>query len=325
MKAINQRQEHTGSYYAASVNEVTDYPVLEGAKSADVCVVGAGFTGTATALSLAERGYSVALVEANRVGWGASGRNGGQVINGMGGIETLRKKHGNGIAEILNNLRWGGNDIIRERVAKYGIQCDLKDGYLEVATKPSQVSYIDEFAEDRESHPSDFAYEVWDREKTCDMLGTDAYHGGFVCYRDGHLHPLNLCIGEARAAHNLGVQIFEQSPVTGITHGKRPRVETASGYVEADSVVLAGNAYIQLEPKHLSNLIFPPAATSLRPNRWPTTSPNQSTGRMWRSVTSTRLSTTTDCPPTSVCCSAAPVTTLGGIRRASNRISCRAC
>lgn len=257
MKAINQRQEHTGSYYAASVNEVTDYPVLEGAKSADVCVVGAGFTGTATALSLAERGYSVALVEANRVGWGASGRNGGQVINGMGGIETLRKKHGNGIAEILNNLRWGGNDIIRERVAKYGIQCDLKDGYLEVATKPSQVSYIDEFAEDRESHPSDFAYEVWDREKTCDMLGTDAYHGGFVCYRDGHLHPLNLCIGEARAAHNLGVQIFEQSPVTGITHGKRPRVETANGYVEADSVVLAGNAYSQFEPKHLSNLIFP--------------------------------------------------------------------
>jgi glycine/D-amino acid oxidase-like deaminating enzyme len=257
MKAINQRQEHTGSYYAASVNEVTDYPVLEGAKSADVCVVGAGFTGTATALSLAERGYSVALVEANRVGWGASGRNGGQIINGMGGIETLRKKHGNGIAEILNNLRWGGNDIIRERVAKYGIQCDLKDGYLEVATKPSQVSYIDEFAEDRESHPSDFAYEVWDREKTCDMLGTDAYHGGFVCYRDGHLHPLNLCIGEARAAHNLGVQIFEQSPVTGITHGKRPRVETANGYVEADSVVLAGNAYSQLEPKHLSNLIFP--------------------------------------------------------------------
>ena len=257
MKAINQRQEHTGSYYAASVNEVTDYPVLEGAKSADVCVVGAGFTGTATALSLAERGYSVALVEANRVGWGASGRNGGQIINGMGGIDSLRKKHGNGIAEILNNLRWGGNDIIRERVAKYGIQCDLKDGYLEVATKPSQTSYIDEIAEDRESHPSDFAYEVWDREKTCDMLGTDAYHGGFVCYRDGHLHPLNLCIGEARAAHNLGVQIFEQSPVTGITHGKRPRVETANGYVEADSVVLAGNAYSQLEPKHLSNLIFP--------------------------------------------------------------------
>ncbi len=257
MKAIDQRQEHTGSYYAATVNEVTDYPRLEGAQSVDVCVVGAGFTGTATALSLAERGYSVALVEANRVGWGASGRNGGQVINGMSGLETLRKKHGNGIAEILDNLRWRGNDIIRERVSKYDIQCDFKDGFLEVATKPSQVRHLDEYAKDRESHPSEFGYEVWDREKTCDMLGTDAYHGGFLCNRDGHLHPLNLCIGEARAAHNLGVKIFEQSPVTGIKHGKRPRVETADGNVEADSVVLAGNAYSQLEPKHLSNLVFP--------------------------------------------------------------------
>ena len=257
MKATDQRQEHTGSYYAASVNEVTNYPLLEGAKSVDVCVVGAGFTGTATALSLAERGYSVALVEANRVGWGASGRNGGQIINGMSGLETIRKKHGDGIADILDNLRWSGNDIIRERVAKYDIQCDLKDGYLEVATNARQVRYLDEFSADRAAHPSGHAYEIWDREKTRDMLGTDAYHGGFVCYRDGHLHPLNLCIGEARAAHNLGVQIFEQSPVTGITHGKRPRVETANGYVEADSVVLAGNAYSQFEPKHLSNLVFP--------------------------------------------------------------------
>ncbi len=257
MKVRDQRQEHTGSYYAATVNEVTNYPILEGAKSVDVCVVGAGFTGTATALSLAERGYSVALVEANRVGWGASGRNGGQIINGMSGLETIRKKHGDGIADILHNLRWGGNDIIRERIAKYDIQCDLKDGYIEVATNARQVGYLDEYAADRAAHPSSYDYEIWDREKTRDMLGTDAYHGGFVCYRDGHLHPLNLCIGEARAAHNLGVQIFEQSPVTGITHGKRPRVETANGYIEADSVVLAGNAYSQFEPKHLSNLVFP--------------------------------------------------------------------
>jgi glycine/D-amino acid oxidase-like deaminating enzyme len=257
MKATDQRQEHTGSYYAASVNEVTNYPCLEGAKSVDVCVVGAGFTGTATALSLAERGFSVALVEANRVGWGASGRNGGQLINGMSGLETIRKKHGDGIADILDNLRWSGNDIIRERIAKYDIQCDLKDGYLEVATNTRQVRYLDEYAADRAAHPSGHDYEIWDREKTRDMLGTDAYHGGFVCYRDGHLHPLNLCIGEARAAHDLGVQIFEQSPVTGITHGKRPRVETANGYIEADSVVLAGNAYSQFEPKHLSNLVFP--------------------------------------------------------------------
>ena len=257
MKASDQEQEHTRSYYAATVNEVTDYPVLQGDQSADVCVVGAGFTGVSTALTLAERGYSVALVEANRVGWGASGRNGGQLINGISGLEKIRKKHGNGIADMLWDLKWRGNDIVYDRVERYDIQCDLKSGFLEVASKLSQLSYLAEYAEDRKRHNFPYDYEIWDRDKTREMLGTDAFHGGFVCYRDGHLHPLNLCIGEARAAHNLGVQIFEQSPVTGIEHGSRPRVKTAAGVVEADSVVLAGNAYSRLEPDHLSNLVYP--------------------------------------------------------------------
>ena len=257
MRKEHQKQEHTNSYYAASVNEVTNYPTLEGARSADVCVVGAGFTGVATALTLAERGFSVALVEANRVGWGASGRNGGQLINGISGLSKIAEKRGSDYESMLWDLKWRGSDIIYERVEKYGIQCDFKSGFLEVATKASHVSYFDEFAAERERHNFPHRYEIWDRDTTRANLGTDAFHGGFVCYRDGHLHPLNLCIGEARAAHELGVQIFEQSPVTGIEHGSRPRVTTASGYVEADSVVLAGNAYSMLEPKHLSNLVFP--------------------------------------------------------------------
>lgn len=257
MRAADQKQEHTGSYYAATVNDVTDYPKLEGSHSADVCVVGAGFTGVATALTLAERGYSVAIVEANRVGWGASGRNGGQLINGINGLNKVRKQHGDGIADMLWDMKWRGNDIVYDRVEKYGIQCDLKSGFVEVAPKPSHVRYFEEYAEDRRRHDFPYNYEIWDRQKTCELLGTDAFHGGFVCYRDGHLHPLNLCVGEARAAHNLGVQIFEQSPVTGIQHGARPRVTTDHGVVEADSVVLAGNAYGRLEPKYLSNLVFP--------------------------------------------------------------------
>jgi len=257
MKMINQKQEHTSSYYAATVNDVTDYPVLEGHRSADVCVVGAGFTGISTALTLAERGYSVALVEANRVGWGASGRNGGQLINGISGLSKIRKKHGDGIADMLWDLRWRGNDIIFERIEKYAIQCDLKSGYVETALKPGHVADLEDYAEEMRRHNFPYEYEMWDREKTRAMLGTDAYIGGFICYRDGHLHPLNLCIGEARAAQELGVQIFEQSPVTGVEHGDRPTVKTASGSVEADSVVLAGNAYSKLEPQHLSNLVFP--------------------------------------------------------------------
>ena len=145
MKAIDQKQEHTRSYYAASVNEITDYPRLEGANTADVCVVGGGFTGVSTALTLAERGYSVAIVEANRVGWGASGRNGGQLIHGISGLEKIRKKHGDGVADVLWDLKWRGNDIIRERVEKYGIQCDLKDGFAEVATKPGQTEWFADY------------------------------------------------------------------------------------------------------------------------------------------------------------------------------------
>ena len=257
MKAIDQMQEHTGSYYAASVNEVTDYPVLEGSQAVDVCVIGAGFSGVSMALTLAERGYSVALVEANRVGWGASGRNGGQVIHGISGLEKIRRKHGDSVAGMLWDLKWRGNDIIRERVAKYAIQCDLKDGYAEVATKPGQIEWFADFVADRERHNAPKTWEIWDRDKTRGLLGTEAFHGTFVCFRDGHLHPLNLCIGEARAAHNLGVQIYEQSPVTGIGHGTQPRVKTERGYVDADAVVLAGNAYSRLERKHLSNLVFP--------------------------------------------------------------------
>ncbi len=269
MLAHEQKQEHTSSYYAATVNEVTNYPVLEGDHQADVCVVGGGFTGIATALTLAERGFSVAVVEANRVGWGASGRNGGQLISGLKGLDKIHKKYGASVTDMVWEMKWRGNDIIRERVENYGIDCDLKDGYAEVATKPKQVEWLQEYVDARVAHDAPETYEVWDRDETQDKLGTDAYHGAFVCYRDGHLHPLNLCIGEARAAAGLGAKIFEQSPVAEIEHGPRPRVRTANGCVEADSVVLCGNAYSRLERKHLSNLVFPAGSYIIATERLP--------------------------------------------------------
>ncbi len=257
MNPAHQKQEHTRSYYAASVNDRTAYPELEGHHSVDVCIVGGGFTGVATALTLAERGFKVAVVEANRIGWGASGRNGGQMINGMSALEKIGKMHGNDVDDLLWDMRWRGNHIIRERVSKYAIDCDLKDGYVEVARKPSQLKYIEEAAAEREKRNFPYRHEIWDRDKTRDMLGTDSFLGTFACYYDGHLHPLNLCIGEARAAEKLGTLFFEQSPVTGIDHGERPTVRTANGHIAANAVVLAGNAYGRLEPKHLANLVFP--------------------------------------------------------------------
>ena len=131
--------EHINSYYAASVNSKTNYPPLEGSKKADVCVIGAGFTGVAASLSLAERGYDVSLIEANRVGWGASGRNGGQIIGGFSGEEEMLKKYGEEFESVIWNMRWEGHDIIKKRVKKYSINCDLKWGYLDVALKNRHI------------------------------------------------------------------------------------------------------------------------------------------------------------------------------------------
>lgn len=257
MQAGTQAQEHCASYYAATATERTDYPSLQGHETADICIVGAGFTGIATALTLAERGYSVAVVEANRVGWGASGRNGGQVIGGISGESRLARRYGDGIADVLWDMHWRGNDIIWERVTKYQIDCDLKPGYIEVALKQRHMRELQEQYEEYEAHDFDYEYRILSREETREVVGTDAYIGGMINMRNGHVHPLNLCLGEARAAAGLGVKFFEQSPVTGIQHGDKPRVTTASGQVEANTVVLAGNAYHKLERRHLSGLTFP--------------------------------------------------------------------
>jgi glycine/D-amino acid oxidase-like deaminating enzyme len=256
MKKEHKNQEHTGSYYAASVNHRTDYPRLEGGHSTDICIIGAGFTGVASALTLAERGYKVTVVEANRVGWGASGRNGGQMIRGISGESKILKKFGSEYEDLLWNMRWRGHEIIHERVQKYGIQCDLKSGYMDVASKPRQMAELEEEVAMMDKHGFPFEYRLLDKAETRETIGTDAYVGALLNYRDGHLHPLNLCIGEARAAESLGVQIFEQSPVTNIVHGARPRVETADGYVEADSVVMAGHIWHRLEQQKLSGTTF---------------------------------------------------------------------
>lgn len=246
-------QPHTGSYYAATVNEHTDFAPLRGDASADVCVIGAGFTGIATALTLAERGFDVRVVEANKVGWGASGRNGGQVIGGIAGEKHIRRVCDD---KLLREMRWAGHDIIRRRVDEYDIDCDFKYGYVDVAIKPRHLR--DLAAEFERLQREAFAQEfrLLDRDETRAMIGTAAYLGGLLNMGNGHLHPLNLCIGEARAAVSRGATLYEGSQVLYIEHGKRPKVITRQGSVTADAVVIAGNAYHLVEPR-LRGIMFP--------------------------------------------------------------------
>ena len=251
-----QTQAHTGSYYAATVNHVTDFAPLRGKQTADICVIGAGFTGISTALHLAERGYDVHVVEANRVGWGASGRNGGQMIGGISGEKAVAKHLGKEVDEVFAELRWEGHNIIRERVNTYGIQCDLKSGYLDVAIKKRHLRDIHEECEQLTRHNFPFELRVLSKEETGDLIGTDAYIGSLLNMGNGHLHPLNLCIGEATAAQTLGATIYEQSPVLEIRKGARASVITKDGSVTADAVVIAGNAYHMIEPK-LRGIMFP--------------------------------------------------------------------
>jgi len=249
-------QSHTGSYYAASVGDVTDFTPLRGEKSADICVIGAGFTGISSALHLVERGYNVHVIEANRVGWGASGRNGGQIIGGIAGEEAIAKNLGKDADVVFKDLRWAGHNIIRERVQKYGIECDLKFGYLDVAIKQRHLR--DQQADFDRMQNDEFPHEfrMLSADETRETIGTDAYIGSLLNMGNGHLHPLKMCVGEARAAVSLGATIYEQSPVIDIEKGNRPRVVTQRGSITADAVILAGNAYHVLDKK-LRGIMFP--------------------------------------------------------------------
>jgi len=249
-------QSHTGSYYAASINNITDFAPLRGSANADVCVIGAGFTGISTALHLVERGYNVHVIEANKVGWGASGRNGGQMIGGIAGEKVILKHHGPSIAKLLFKMRWDGHEIIRQRVHQYGIQCDLKSGYLDVAIKKRHIRDFNKEYEYLEQYNFPHECRLLSKQETRDLIGTDAYIGAMKNMANGHLHPLNLCIGEAQAAVVQGATIYEKSEVQSIKQGDRPIVVTETGSVTADFVVIAGNAY-QFVNKKLRGQIFP--------------------------------------------------------------------
>ncbi len=253
---MRNSQEHTASYYAATRNDSTNYAPLRGTHRCDVAVVGAGFTGVSTALYLAERGYDVALLESHRVGWGASGRNGGQLIDGFVDTGKIGKRFGLAAADMAYRMGLECRDIVVDRIGQYAIDCDLKMGYLDLALRPADMRQFEETlaSKRRMNYPHDVR--IVEAPDLGEYIGSDRYVGGLVNAGNGHLHPLNLCLGQARAAADLGATIFEQSRVTRIRHGQKPVVETADGSVNAGKVVLAGNAYLgRTEPKLYGSII----------------------------------------------------------------------
>jgi len=247
---MHTASEHASSYYAATENIAVRYPQLEGEYRCDVVVVGGGFTGVSAMLHLAERGYDVALVEANRIGWGASGRNGGQLIDGFVNSDRIEKRLGADAARITYQMGIDCRDIVVDRIQKYAIDCDLKFGYIELALTDSQAAERETWLEEKELAGYPHEMKLFGRDEVHSVVGSDSYVAGLQNMGNGHLHPLNLCAGEAAAAVSLGSTIFEQSPVLKIHHGQKPKVETARGTIYAQKVLLAGNAYLgRAEPK----------------------------------------------------------------------------
>lgn len=250
--------EHARSYYAATAHAMPERAPLHADLSADVCVIGGGFTGVNTAIELAQRGLSVVLLEARRIGWGASGRNGGQLIRGIGhDVSGFTRYVGE---EGVRYLQQAGIDsvaLVGERIRQHAIDCDLRWGFCELANTPAQFAAFR--AEQHSLAALGYAHptRLVPPQDMAQVVDSNRYAGGLVDMGSGHLHPLNLVLGEARVAESLGVRIFEHSPVLELVHGDTVQVRCATGTVRAAHLVLACNAHLdELEPR-LSGKVLP--------------------------------------------------------------------
>ncbi|WP_095590567.1 NAD(P)/FAD-dependent oxidoreductase [Actibacterium ureilyticum] len=245
LHANDRAGEHAPSWYAATATPPGPYPALKGAHRADVCVIGGGYTGLSAALHLAEQGMDVILVEAQRVGFGASGRNGGQVGSGQRQEQdVLERWMGRDDARALWGVGEAAKTLIADLIARHDIDCAYRPGVVHAECHARDVPHNHGYAR---KLAADYGYdrvEVLDRDAMRALVGSPLYHGGSVDWGAGHLHPLRLAFGLARAAENAGARLFERSEVHHIQHGDRVELRTGQGQVQADHLVLAVNGYM---------------------------------------------------------------------------------
>ncbi len=250
-------REYPPSWYAASEPGMPLQAQLQGNARADVCVLGAGYTGLTAALALAEAGYRVTVLEAERIGWGASGRNGGQAIVGYGcEQDTLEGLLGEADARRLFDFSRDGMRLLKDRIQRHAIACDWRDGHAHVPIKPRQERALRAGVIDM-AQRYDYPLQWWDRAQLRGQLGSDLYLGAMYDAASGHLHPLAYACGLARAALAAGVVIHEHSPVTRLQRGPQPVLHTAQGQVRADFVILAGNAWLHGIAPELESRVMP--------------------------------------------------------------------
>lgn len=248
------------SYYQATTNTQISCETLRGEISADVCVIGAGYTGLSAALELANAGYKVVVLEAEKIGYGASGRNGGQVCTGFSsGQQKIEDQLGKDGARRCFALAEESKALLQQRLAIYDIACDLTWGYLHCIPKPHQMDELKAWRDEYEELGVG-GISLLNRDELEAKLGSRLYHGALRESEAGHLHPLNYCLGLARAAIKSGVTIYEQSRVTEVDTGTAPWARTAEGRVQAKFMVIAGNAYLGRTVKSLYGRVMPVAS-----------------------------------------------------------------
>lgn len=249
---------HPNSWYAATADIPPERAALKGQIAADVCIVGAGFTGLMAALELAEAGMEVVVLDAHRAGWGASGRNGGQVGSGFNQDQRwIAAKLGKGPAKALWDMSEEAKDLLKSRVEKHAPEARFRNGVAHGAYDAVEARELRDEAEFLRRTYDYKDVEGLTRDAFQGLVKSPHYQGGLIDRGAGHIHPLRYALGLAKAAEMAGAQIFERSEVHNIEEGDPAVVATGNGRVTAPFVILAGNGYLPNLNKKVSARTMP--------------------------------------------------------------------